>query len=362
MRRRSQRRRFISALGSRGVIHATGRRVSDLPEVLCFDESPTKTLQALLTIRRSLNIGRPNSGRRFRPMSKHAGAKPRRTGTYWSFETVRSITPAAALVLAAEYERHRVLTNYVPFVVNVDRWSGPVYRALQQVGFFNIVGIPNLDQELPQQTSVTLLPMRSGATTDSEEISKLLMGLSELYPEPAPQREEAMLHLYGALVEAVGNVKLHAYPDNAQYPYPPVRRWWMTGAVDKAAGWTTAVVYDQGITIPVSLPNWNRYSGVVRRMLAAAGQALGAFPAPSDPRNDGRAIAAAVEEAVSSTGLEQHGKGLAQMRDFVNGCQEGYLRILSRCGEVVFRPGSRREIRTHDVPLDGTLIEWSVQL
>lgn len=50
------------------------------------------------------------------------------------------------------------------------------------------------------------------------------------------------------------------------------------------------------------------------------------------------------------------------MRDFVNQCTEGYLRIMSRHGEVVFRENGQREIRNHDVSIGGTLIEWRALL
>jgi len=132
----------------------------------------------------------------------------------------------------------------------------------------------------------------------------------------------------------------------------------MTGAVSRADRWTTAIIYDQGITIPVSLPNWQHYGGVARRI----GSAFGIGAAPGDPKCDGHAIAAAVEESVSSTGEPHRGHGLAQMRDFVNQCSAGYLRIMSRYGEVVFRQGGERQINNHAVSIGGTLIEWRALL
>lgn len=89
---------------------------------------------------------------------------------------------------------------------------------------------------------------------------------------------------------------------------------------------------------------------------------VGVRPSVGDPRSDGDAIAAAVEEAVSSTGERHRGTGLAQMRGFVDECHEGRLRIMSRFGEVIFRPGQQPEVGTYDVPIRGTLIEWNVLL
>jgi hypothetical protein len=89
---------------------------------------------------------------------------------------------------------------------------------------------------------------------------------------------------------------------------------------------------------------------------------LGVIPAASDPRSDGEAIAVAVEESISSTGELHRGTGLAQMRQFVDQCREGRLRIVSRSGEVVFRPNAIPDVKTYNVSLGGTLIEWSVLL
>lgn len=132
----------------------------------------------------------------------------------------------------------------------------------------------------------------------------------------------------------------------------------MTGAVDKQRRYMTAVVYDQGVSIPVSLPKWDRYASMLRRISAAFGVA----PAANDPKSDGRAIEAAVQEAVSSTEEAHRGKGFAQMREFLDNCREGHLRIMSRCGEVVFRPNAPAQVRTYGSSVGGTLIEWSVTL
>jgi anti-sigma regulatory factor (Ser/Thr protein kinase) len=184
----------------------------------------------------------------------------------------------------------------------------------------------------------------------------LIADLKNLYPNRDQANEASMVHLYGAMVEAIVNVVRHAYPIDSVDGPPDLRRWWMTGAVDRAARWTTAVVYDQGITIPVSLPNWQHFAGWRHRILSA----IGAVPDTSDTRSDGQAIAAAVEESASSTGEQHRGHGLAQMRNFVDQCQDGYLRIMSRCGEVIFRPKKKPEIRSYDVSVGGTLVEWNV--
>lgn len=330
-----------------------------LPEVLCFDENCGETLAALADIRRLAHL--PMRGTRSgKSVSKHKNARPRRAGIYRAFEQMKSISPPAALVLAAEFQRLSLVSGQTPTIVNVENWAPAVLDSLWEIGFFEIVGFPTGLDKPDLNDDYVLLPMKSGDSADGTAVSELIESLRALYPAGAGDESssDALLHLYGAMVEAVVNVCIHAYPKHGVYQHKSVNRWWMTGAVDRSERWTTAVIYDQGVTIPVSLPNWQHYTGWRKQMISK----LGLAPSPDDRKSDGDAIATAVEESVSSTGLDYRGHGLAQMRDFVNQCRAGYLRIMSRCGEVIFRPGGKREIRTHDVSVGGTLIEWNVLL
>lgn len=337
----------------------TGRRLMTMPKVLCFDENPVITLRTLADLRQLLD--RPLRGmRQYNKPSKHRGARSRFLGSYIAFEEVERITPAAALAIAAEYERILLRSGSRSFVANAEKWDRTVFETMQEIGFFDIVGFAGSVQEPDMKADLLTLPMRSGDTADPTQIAELVEKLKQLYPNPDESSEAGLIHLYGAMVEAVGNVVNHAYPTNflGSNSQRAVRRWWMTGAVDRRNRRTTAVVFDRGVTIPVSLPNWANAEGWLRRM----SRRVGIISAIDDPRSDGDAIAAAVEEAVSSTGEQHRGTGLAQIRGFVDQCQEGRLRIMSRCGEVIFRPGQEPDVKTYDVPLGGTLVEWSVLL
>ena len=267
------------------------------------------------------------------------------------------VTPAAALVIAAEFERNKILTGTPPVVVNVAEWDPKVRLTLSEIGFLEIVGFPAGQREPEGERPIKVLRMRSGRTADANEVARLVADLKGLYPGTEDQSiVGGMTHLYGAMIEAVGNVCGHAYPDKLSSSI--VDRWWMTGAVDSVNRRTTAVIFDQGVSIPGSLPNWSRYAGVTRRLVAS----LKFVPKSSDHRHDGAAISVAVEESVSSTGEAYRGQGLAQMKTFVDLCRDGYLRIMSRNGEVVFRPGSKPIVTSHSASIGGTLIEWNVSL
>jgi hypothetical protein len=327
-----------------------------MPERLCFDDNPLETLEVLERLRQKLepSIRGP---RGHKPVSKHRGAQIHGLRRYTTFETIRYISPAAALVLAAEYQRSLFRSGLRAHVVGVEHWDNVVFDTLWKIGFFDLVWADQVEQP-DMSASAVVLPMQSGETADPTEVDKLVSGLKMLYPVP-DETQEGLVHLYGAMIEAVANVMNHAYPKAWRHlPRSKLRRWWMTGAVDRQNRHTTAVVFDRGISIPVSLPNWAQAEGWLQRMR----RKVGMNPLVNDPRSDGEAIAAAVEEAVSSTGEGHRGTGLAQMRNFVCECREGRLRIMSRCGEVVFRPGRQPDVRTYDVPLHGTLIEWNVLL
>ena len=338
-----------------------------MPEIMCFDENIHATSVALDRIR--ANLHRRVSGQMEIPSSKRSGAKIQNLGRHLRFETIEFITPAAALVLAAEFERALLAKSWKPYVANSKDWSAQVVETLDEIGFFDLLGLANAKSSAVPESRRFVLKMQSGNTTDPEDIDRLITNLKNMWPEGREASEEKMVGLYGAMVEAVGNVVNHAYPASGSFRYPHIGRWWITGAVDTEARTTTVIVFDQGVTIPVSLPSWSKYSGVVKRLALAAGEIVNAslgrslgLPLASDPGQDAAAIHAAVEESVSSTEEGHRGHGLAQMRDFVEQCRDGRLRIMSRNGEVIYRPGKDPERRYFDVSIGGTLVEWNLQL
>jgi len=322
-----------------------------MPEILCFEKNPDETLATINEIRTNLN--------KSRTASVHRDKIKRRTPIpYKAFERIKEISPAASLVIAAEYSRFLRIYETEARFINIEKWNPNVLSALIEIGFFELFGFTHEVEKNIDENSTIILPMRTGRTADPSAVLSLIDDLRRLDPSADDASQSGFVHLYGAMIEAIVNVVGHAYPDKGSYLLPPIGHWWMTGAVNKSERWTSAMVFDQGVTIPMSLPQWQRYAGVTRRLFSV----LGIVPAPDDPRSDGHAIAAAVEESVSSTGEAHRGQGLAQMRNFVDQCKDGYLRIMSRCGEVLYRPGASPLIRAHTTSIGGTLVEWNVRL
>jgi hypothetical protein len=209
-----------------------------MPRVLCFDQNGSETIAILAQIRRRLNM-RVKGTLAARRTSKHSRSRPRWSGHYRRFDNIEIISPAAALVLAAEYERMKWLSGFAARVIDAERWKPEVIETMWDVGFFDIVGIPQNLEKPDLQAEFAILPMRSGDTADGPAVSDLLRDLKALYPGGSTEAEDKVIHLYGAMVEGIVNVVRHAYPTGGVYPYPPINRWWMTGAVDRADRWTT---------------------------------------------------------------------------------------------------------------------------
>jgi hypothetical protein len=117
-------------------------------------------------------------------------------------------------------------------------------------------------------------------------------------------------------------------------------------------------IFDQGISIPGSLKDWKFFEGFTRRFRNLFGLA----PDLSDPKYDGEVIRLAIEESASSTGLSQHGKGLAHIRAFVDSCKTGRLLILSRCGKYEYHKGNQPLVEYLPTTVGGTLVEWQVTI
>jgi hypothetical protein len=160
------------------------------------------------------------------------------------------------------------------------------------------------------------------------------------------------LALCGAVVDALENVRDHAYPPDHFVGIRHVPNWWFTGAAHRDQRWLILAVYDAGITIPVSLPRRFGLEHVVSMFQTW-------FRLPFDPRDlqyDGAALDAAMRLSATSTAEHYRGKGLAKIREVVRQCEGGQLRIVSRNGEYIF-DGSTTRTKTHSVTLPGTYVE-----
>lgn len=314
-----------------------------LPAALSFRDEPEETLRFFANLRT-----RTLSGKRSRVRGKQ-----RNVGwikAYSDFKSLHKISPSASLVLAAEYDRVQRVTGAPSALVDIDRWDPDVVWTLRQLGFFDLFGIS--DASLPDpplaRQNFLVARMQWGDDVNFVKAGKALVDLFTA----AGGSEAARVSLLGAVVDAIENVRAHAYemqPDALNGLIPPF--WWVSGSADSVARSLTLSIYDQGATIPVTLPNrWPIQFPKVLRSLFGAGID------PADDEHDGHALMAAMQLSKTSSGRPERGLGLAKIKEAVANSPGGRLRVISRRGHYEFKDGSET-CGVNGIPLGGTLVD-----
>ncbi|RVT99115.1 hypothetical protein EOD42_03130 [Rhodovarius crocodyli] len=341
-----------------------------MPANFCLDSNYAEVSAFLEKMRESLHQGMEKWIAKGRPKSNNAII------TKWfDFSTIQRITPSAALVLAAEFDRLRLIGQRGLIAIDVHKWNPDVLSTLRRLGLFEIweMDPPSYDYLENDSDNLFIIPMRSGhevlgqaasqlngeiANVVIEVVKSSLIGKTYSDAELDEIWDDKAGNIYIILIEAMDNVINHAYTDDKINGLRTVKRWWMTAAIDRLRSKLTVAIYDQGISIPVSLPyseNYPKIKGLIRDF-------LGVEHDIENPRHDGVAIRQATEASRSSTGEAHRGKGLAVMVSFIDKCRDGRLRILSRHGEFIHEKGLGGYVNAHQTSMGGTLLEWEVQL
>ena len=323
------------------------------PEVFCLEENPAGTLAFIHDFReiRLLKLAHGTD------RGLKGRYKRRWIGNYTDIAAIRRITPAAALVLAAEFDRafrrNRIGRRGI---VNADAWDPGVTRMLTDVGFLGHLRarLPDYQQIDPRPPEQRMLPMLTGNQNEPEQIVRLGKKLQSLMTSVIGS---ALDHaIYDGLIEAMDNCAAHAYPENHEFRYPTEqRRWWMSGSVANGRE-LDVIFFDQGATIPGTLPHSGKREGA-RRWLNETLNLVGI-----DAADDGQRIHAAMETGRSMFEQQGRGHGLAQMRSLVDLAAAGSLSILSRKGRYIYQKDADERVDTLDRSIGGTLVHWRFQL
>ena len=314
------------------------------PERLCLDGNYTETISFFHDLRLRTRI--PARGG-FRAPSGRRGTRIGWVRNFRDFTPLRFISAGAALVLASEYDRISRVSGFPPTTVDLHRWDSYVSTTLSRLGFFELLDIPPYENEPPDA------PLVKRMVSDSKARGGVAIErIKELFVDIGGQRS-VRIDLSSAVTDAVENVVNHAYPDD--WPESRLRAplWWFVGAADPVNRRITLVIYDHGITIPVSLPRKWTLDHLSQVCLAL-------FRLPfraDDPTFDGQAIDAAMVIGATSTGQSNRGRGLAKIKEIIGRCPEGRLRIVSGCGECTYNADGTKIVANHDIPLMGTYVE-----
>lgn len=256
---------------------------------------------------------------------------------YVDFRKIRSLSPSAALVLAAELDRWNNLPRRGRLrSIDVPQWDPSVRSLLADMGFFELLSV-NPPPAEPQRTT-RYVKFRTGKVAEGEVIDRLRLDDLEPMVGPMPGR----IHLYNAVTEAMTNVAQHAYKDTRSHrPH-----WWLSASVDEDS--VTVMIYDQGAGIPATLPR--KFSEQIRKIVQEDhAMMIRAAHELQRTRHD---------EKYRGHGLERDVRGYLQYLD------RGQYRVISLKGEYVFEPlteDSPHRVYKHSHPLLGTLIEWRLR-
>lgn len=323
-----------------------------MPEVLDLSTNYEETAEFLQELRSSIvrNWTSPPDRHRRRARQK----APVHLRSYWDFALIKKISVPVALMIASEFAQMSARGMWMPGAVNYEKWDPKVRAMLQQVGFLAMSGVTAPVPTFVPGNGWKLMRLQSGAKADGQRVDELLraLGVNTIAGSPA---------LYEAIIEALANTRHHAYPKGVEFPEPHLANWWMTGAIDTSQKTIGLVVYDHGVSIPVTLsdpknqwsllPKWQR---IMRRITGVA--------ATGDPTADGLSIAAAIKVGATSTQLPFRGRGLQSFEAALSMCRDGQIFIRSRSGEYWKQKGRSPSYRSRYPAINGTLITWRLEM
>lgn len=305
------------------------RRISiRLPAVLSLRDNYSATIQAIESLR--------------------AAALIHNFPVMLYFDDVKSIEPAATLVLAAEIERCQKLRPYLGDMLVNGTYPADmdVLLQLQEMGFYNRIGVPDLD--LPSAPETTNRPRFLKSFSFSEVESEVASILTDVVSIGAfAMSDQLKGRMTGALKEAMGNAVEHAYRKKGYLPCLE-RKWWGAAYVAPEAGEMMIILFDQGVGVPQTL-DADLFDLIVS-MVTTRSWGL----------SDGYMIAAATELYRTSTGQKGRGKGFRDMKKFIDSCDDGELKVLSNRGSYRYMKGGE-EIADESASIGGTLVEWRVR-
>lgn len=255
----------------------------------------------------------------------------------------------AVLVLFAHIHSIQFETGS-PFVISITK-SGlrEIDIVFRETGFFNLLR-GNINYG-PHQ----ILTAVSGESLDDldDSIRTCVKYVSESITE-AGLDDDIHDAMYAAVTESIINVGNHAYeePDVALQNFVDKvgKRWWFI--TRRIQDQLFVAIYDMGETIPRTIPRRPFYEEITSMI---AGLING--------NRDSNLIKGSMEYGRSRFKQEKRGKGLSDIKAFVEANPDGQLMLYSRYGRYNYHTKNDvEELNDSKRPLQGTLIQWNIQL
>lgn len=223
-------------------------------------------------------------------------------------------------------------------------------QLLNHFGFGESLGVAAA-ANAPRNSSVVNWEYLTDSVVAGERVRILIEKYRNLINAELPD------DLFAVLSEGITNVRHWAYPPETTVPQA-LRRWWMFSRYVEPEngrdGNLFIAIYDVGVGIPYNMAKKKTYSETV----------LATIDKYSGRRDlDKALLAQAVEHQRSSTGEDNRGRGLPEMRKFIQNTQAGRLYIVSGFAQYSCAPLQRvsgaQSCKRH---FPGTLILWSLPL
>lgn len=265
------------------------------------------------------------------------------------FDQVKTIRPAALLLLLAQIHECRLV--FGPRHVTGTYPEDPkLERMMHATGFFALLGVVSrVEAKARRRGSVEYIEFISGERMErgaAKELRESLLG------ESVSMNIVARKKLFRAISEAMLNVGQHAYPDGTRYTNRARGRWWLMGTVDRRRNELMIAFCDLGVGIPSTLPKLYTWE-LIRAALALL---------PGIKPNDAQMIQAAMTIGRTQTGATSRGKGLNDLRRFIDESGSGKLHLASRHGLYTYNAGGAEKVQNYSYSNGGTIIKWSVPL
>ena len=337
------------------------------PEIICFDENTDPTLQFLDDLRTSV-VSKKDAKKKKSDWVDRRGRGLPKLKSYYDFSHIDTFSTGPALVIGALYERAKDAVGKVPPAIDFPNWSPQAFQTLYEIGFFEIIGHAPAEKirevyvekkDALYKVSKILTGTNADGLEDASNVILELLDYLSLNPDVAG---ELITDINSAVSEAMINVARHAYPEQFIEMSPNVclRQWWMSAKANKCDNTLTIAIYDQGATIPGTLPRREWFYETVGAAMSAL------VPNYERGRESGTIdhefINYSMKKGKTQTKDARRGLGLPQMQGLIDICPDGTLSILSRRGLYKYGKNVGVFKRSLDCGLEGTLVEWELTL
>lgn len=299
----------------------------DLPEYFNLHTNTDETLEIMGKFRKILDKVTP----RLRKLN---------------FDAIKNINASSALMLAAEIEVWNTKSER-KLSPSYSTWDKKIKHLLCEMGFFELLKLPPLEDLQSFDKNTTFLKFISGIKSEGQKAKELRENIEKVLGKEL----ENKLHLFEGLSEAFTNTTQHAYDESDA----KVNKWWITSAYQKNEKKLIVSMYDRGKSIPTTMHTGKKWVFLDERKQTKHDKLLKI--AMEDSFNN-------KEMTRTNTQQKNRGKGLRQLLDFIK--DKGKLTIISNKGYCAFQVKNDKlsvvEQKELKYPLKGTLIEWDIDL